>query len=218
MFIVFEGLGGSGKTTQSDALEQHLLANGFRTRRLREPGATTAGEKIREVLLDKSYPLSFITEIFLLNAARNQMVSEFDAWFHPTYETDVLLMDRYYYSTIAYQLFGNGYNSEYYQNLYPYLNSITYDFFKTLPQPDMCIYLDIPAELVPERVAHRNGQRYHSENIEYFTRVRNGYEYMWQNQIGRIVKIDGTRPPEQIFADVVFSLSGKMADAKNKKY
>jgi dTMP kinase len=102
MLIVLEGIDGAGKTTQADRLEVRLRSDGLRVLRAREPGGTAIGERLRELLLDaRRSEMDARTELFLYMASRAQLVAE--VLLPALKRGDTVLLDRYYYSTAAYQ-------------------------------------------------------------------------------------------------------------------
>ena len=111
-FITFEGIDGSGKTTQINLLEEKLSQQGISTLILREPGGTKLSEKIRDILLDReNINLSPSAESLLFVAARTQLMAE---KIKPSLERDqFVICDRYTDSTVAYQGYGRGLNVEY---------------------------------------------------------------------------------------------------------
>src|SRR5260221_8843037 len=109
MFITFEGLDGSGKTTQAALLVERLQAGGSDVVFLREPGGTVVSEKIRDILLDKQHlELSEKAELFLFSAARNQLVGQVIC--SSLRAGKAVVCDRFYDSTTAYQGYGRGLN------------------------------------------------------------------------------------------------------------
>jgi len=106
VLVVFEGAEGAGKTTQLRRLEQWLRVHGVAVTALREPGGTRAGERIRELLLDPSGELSPATEALLFMASRAELVA---SCVRPALERgEVVLLDRFFLSTYAYQVDGRG--------------------------------------------------------------------------------------------------------------
>ena len=107
--ITFEGIDGSGKTTQINLLEKKFIEAGYSFIIFREPGGTELSEKIREILLDRNnMQLSSITESLLFVAARSQLMSE---KIMPALNNDQLVIcDRFMDSTVAYQGYGRGLN------------------------------------------------------------------------------------------------------------
>lgn len=169
LFIVFEGVEGSGKTTQIDRLEDWLMTvQSAPVVRTREPGGTDLGTQIRSLLLDvKSRdPISDRAELLLFAADRAQHV---DQLIRPKLESGaIVLCDRFTMSTIAYQGYGRGLDVEIIQHL----NAIATAGIV----PDLTIWLDLdPA--VGLRRAHDRGvvNRMDGESLEFHRQVRQGY-------------------------------------------
>lgn len=166
LLIAFEGGSGSGKTTQIEYLVDTLQAIDFVVMTNREPGGTALGETIRDIL--KSQPhgsLGAATEAFLYLAARSYLVNQVIL---PALEqglVDVLILDRYTDSTLAYQGFGSGLDLT-------FLRQANFVATEGL-LPDLTIYLDVPVGEGLNRQA-RAGTK-HFAQIEYRERVRQGY-------------------------------------------
>src|SRR5215475_15240167 len=112
LFITFEGIEGSGKSTQIVLLEQRLRSLGRKVRLVREPGGTPIGEEIRHTLKHSKSNAAMTSEaeLLLMNASRAQLVREV---IRPALEAgEIVLCDRFYDSTIAYQGYGRGLNLE----------------------------------------------------------------------------------------------------------
>ncbi|RYD04249.1 hypothetical protein N752_15510 [Desulforamulus aquiferis] len=107
IFVVFEGVDGSGKSTQLDLLNKYFQSSGIETYTTREPGGTRVGEKIREILLDPDFSeMRERTEALLYAAARAQLVAQV---IRPKLELGtIVLCDRYIDSSLAYQGYGRG--------------------------------------------------------------------------------------------------------------
>ena len=135
LFIVFEGVEGSGKSTQSMLLSSRLKSEGLLTRLVREPGSTKTGEKIRNLILDHE-ELQPLSELFLFSAARSELIHN---EIIPTLETNsIVVCDRYIYSSLAYQGYAKGLNLE----IIFQINSIATSHI----EPDIVFLLDIEPE------------------------------------------------------------------------
>ncbi|HLR31663.1 MAG TPA: dTMP kinase, partial [Fodinibius sp.] len=100
MFITFEGIDGSGKSTQIIRLREHLESKGTRVEVFRDPGGTAVSEEVRKLLLSPDYTVDTVTELLLFSSARSQLVAEKVL---PTLEDgSVVMLDRFYDSTTAY--------------------------------------------------------------------------------------------------------------------
>lgn len=144
MFIVFEGLDGSGKSTQAGFLQEYLA---FMTKKtvhsFRLPGSTESGEKIRDLIFDKERvtPLNPMTELLLFAAGHAQLVNE--KIFPAIKRDEIVILDRYIWSTLAYQVYLHGVNEAAALNI---LNTaISY------LMPDLVIFMDIAPEISFER-------------------------------------------------------------------
>jgi len=167
MLIAFEGGEGSGKGTQIKLLKQVLRKKGYKVLDIVEPGGTAAGKAIREVLLNrKGLGLLGITEAFLFSASRAQQVRTVT---RPALEQGkIVLSDRSYYSTYAYQ----GYGREQSLSLMEQLTTIAIGDTK----PNLVILLDIPPEIGLARKQDQNEiNRLDAEKLEFHQKVRNGY-------------------------------------------
>ena len=164
-FVTFEGGEGAGKTTQINMLRDALAARNVPALFVREPGGTKAGQQIRSILLDKESSLSPISEVFLFNAARRQLVSEVIL---PALAAGKLVVcDRYVDSTIAYQHFGRGVPLD-------VVVSIS-DIGSYGLVPDLTIYLDIDPVSGLKRKSDNEVTRMELAGVEFHRKVRSGY-------------------------------------------
>lgn len=165
IFITFEGPEGSGKSTQSRLLYQYLKDKGLPVLYLREPGATSVGEKIRKILLNpKNKSISPVSEMLLYMAARSQLVDEV---IKPALKKrKIVVCDRFLDSTLAYQGYGLGIDI----NIIKYIGK-----FATLNiQPCLTIFLDLPVKVGLGKCG-RVKDRIERRNLNYHRRVRAGY-------------------------------------------
>jgi dTMP kinase len=190
VFIVFEGIDGSGKTTQLDLLESKLRRLRIRTARFREPGATAIGEKIRKILLDARNSMSAECELFLYMAARAQLVRE---RIRPLLASGSwVLCDRYLYSSAAYQGEAGGVGIERVMRMGESAIGRTV--------PDRVFLLDIDPRLAARRRAGKAADRIEKRGLEYQNRVRRGFLKLRRRR--GFVVLDGSRPPEEIHSRV----------------
>ncbi len=190
MFITFEGLDYSGKSTQVRLLADSLKREQHSTLVLREPGGTEIGEKIRTILLDKDIShMSSVSELFLFSACRAQLVEEV---IKPALERDtIVICDRFYDSLTAYQGWGKGVSLE----TISVINACASSGLK----PDVTFFLDIPVTEVERRMhrSHSPKDRMESNGREFYERAREGYRSI-ANSETRFRILDGLLPADAI--------------------
>jgi dTMP kinase len=200
-FITFEGLDGTGKSTQQRKLAAALRAAGHTVVETREPGGTLTGEKIRKVLLDSATAgLSPLAEMALMFASRAQHIAEViePALAHGS----VVLCDRFTDSTEAYQGSGRKLGSDPVLELHRVLCGDL--------QPDLTILLDSDAASVVSRARRRNKRasrtagrghgdenRFEQETRAFFARVREGYLQIAKREPQRVVVVDARGTPAE---------------------
>ncbi len=162
MFITFEGIDASGKTTQMELLKETLTAKGYQFIQTRQPGGTEIGQKIREILLDpKNSQMIPEAEVLLYMADRIQHINQV---IKPAIqENTIVLCDRYHDATVAYQ--GGGRQLD-----LSWLDPLTE---KLLLTPDLTLWFDISVEESQRRLNIRNEQ----QNIEHCRLERFGWGY-----------------------------------------
>jgi dTMP kinase len=185
LFITFEGGEGSGKTTQLRLLTPWLEAQGVPHIVTREPGGTMIGEKIRDLLHDCNHTdMTPEAEILLYSASRAQLVGQLIL---PALASgNVVLCDRYYDSTYAYQGYGRGLSLD-------ALRRIT-EFATQGLKPDLSLYLDIPPEIGLNRRADSGEalNRLDRETLAFHRRVRIGYRNLIKEEPTRWRLVDAT--------------------------
>jgi len=190
-FIVFEGLDHVGKTTQIDKAAAYLKSKGVPVLRLREPGGTEVGEDIRELLLKKrETDIRPKAEMMLFFAARLQLL---ETKILPALKEGItVLLDRYYYSTAAYQgPFSYGAS---------WILNMAEEWLR-LTEPDAAIYLDGDPEILAQR-AHGEGDRIEAKGIAYQKTVRNAYLTMAEHRPDLFVTINAERPIESVWEPI----------------
>jgi dTMP kinase len=188
-FFVLDGPDGGGKTTQVAALRDYLVERGEQVKTLREPGATTAGEAIRDLLLDPNTDLIPVAEMLLYQAARAQMV---DALLRPTLESGVtVLLDRYWYSTAAYQGHGLGLDID-------SVRAVSRTATGGL-EPDHLFVLDVEPEVGLSRIQGER-DRIEGRPLEYHRRVRDGFLFEAQLLGDKATVLDASRPAAEVSA------------------
>jgi dTMP kinase len=191
MFITFEGPDGSGKTTQIHLLEEWLQEQDYEVVLTREPGGTDISETIRAILHDpRNTAMDARTEILLYSADRAQNVAE---CIRPALAVGkIVVSDRYYDSTLAYQGYGRGLDLE-------MLRAIT-AFATGGLKPDLTLYLDIAPEegLQRRQAGGEEWNRLDAETLEFHRRVRAGYMELIEREPERWAVIDAARALEEV--------------------
>lgn len=185
MFITFEGIDYSGKSSQCQLLSEFLKGKGFDVLTLREPGGAKISEKIRDILLDKdSAGMTALTEFLLYSAARAQLVNEI---IQPALKSGkTVICDRFYDSSTAYQGFGRGLGIDKVETI----NTISAGGL----QPDLTVIVDITVEKSFERLklAGKLTDRMESEGARFFEIVRQGYLKLATYEKERIKVVNGS--------------------------
>tara|TARA_B100001769_G_scaffold264126_1_gene248043 strand:+ start:283 stop:882 length:600 start_codon:yes stop_codon:yes gene_type:complete len=161
--ISFEGIEGVGKSTQITLIQEWLKTKGLSSKLIREPGSTEFGEKIRDLLLSNDSDISAHTELLLMFAARAEMVNEHMI----NSKEDIILCDRYFHASIAYQGYGRKLSLELIENLIQNINC---------PIPDLTIIYDLDVRLGFKRKANDDIDRIESAGENFFEDVRKGYQ------------------------------------------
>jgi dTMP kinase len=188
--ISFEGIEGVGKSTQIKLLNEYLGSKGFKTEILREPGSTVTGEMIREILLNSKESLSSESELLLMFAARAQLIHEKVV----NSKSDIILFDRFYDASIAYQGAGRGLSIDFIENLI--------DFSKC-PSPLITFPLDISVKEGFARKAEDIKDRIESSGDTFFEKVREGYISLSKQYPERIKLINANNSVEKIHQDIL---------------
>lgn len=205
-FITFEGPEGSGKTTQIKLLKDFLTERGATVITTREPGGTLAGDRIRSVLLDNDCGhLEAETELFLMLAQRCEHLRKVIL---PALEAGkIVLCDRYFDSSMAYQGFGRGIDPD-------KVRSVHAEFMPGF-LPDFTVLLQISPEQGLERAKH-GGQKKHdrmeSEALEFHRKVYAGYNQMAAFEPERFVVVQAEGDVQQISEKVIGGLLKRCAD------
>ncbi|MBN1620499.1 dTMP kinase [candidate division WOR-3 bacterium] len=187
LFISFEGVEGSGKTTQIELLKAYLTEKNRDFTVTFEPGGTEVGKKIRDILLQNKLNISAYTELFLYLASR---VENTENVIIPSLESNkIVISDRYADSTIAYQVYGRGLP----ETLVNELNTIATSGIN----PNITFLLDFEPECGLERKGLKK-DRIEKENIEFHIRVRGGYRTLARKHPDRIILLDARLPQDEI--------------------
>jgi len=196
MFISFEGIDFCGKSTQIDLLKDYLIEQGKKVEVLREPGGTTLSEKIRTILLDnKNEKMLRETELFLFSASRAQLVRE---KIIPYLEKGCyVISDRFHDSSTVYQGYGRGIEVDVISGVHKLAIGYTI--------PDITFFIDIPVGIANERKKKKSKgklDRIELADMEFYTRVRNGYLETAKNE-SRFKVIDGTQSIQNIHNHII---------------
>jgi len=191
--ITFEGIDGSGKSTQIQMLEHEFNKLGIEYKTFREPGGTELSEKIRAILLDKeNIELISTAESLLFAAARAQLTAE---QIKPAIEKgEFVICDRFTDSTIAYQGYGRGLDIK-------QLEEINYIATAGLT-PDITFILDISPEAAAVRMEAEASDRMEETGVDFFRRIRGGYRQIKEQNPNRYRLINGEQSPENVFKEI----------------
>ena len=192
--ISFEGIEGVGKSTQIKLLKDFLESKNYTVEILREPGSTTIGEKIRDILLDKNNKLSNETELLLMFSARSELVNKIIL----NNKSDYLLLDRFFDASIAYQGYGRGLSKEFINSLVSFINC---------PLPDHTFLLDISVEEGFHRKHNDSMDRIESSGIAFFNKVRNGYLKIASDNNDRFSVINANNDIDIIHNEILSNLN-----------
>jgi dTMP kinase len=203
MFITFEGLDFSGKSTQAKLLHEHFLSEKKKSILLREPGGTKISEKIRKILLDREHlEMLPLTEFFLFSASRNQLVNQL---IRPHLKKRfIVICDRYYDSSSAYQGFGG--------NLEMKKVDMVNEFATGGLVPDISFLIDIKPKDAFARAQNGNSVKDRIENkkLSYYKKVYEGFQKIANKNKKRFVVIDGTKSIEAIHAEIITKVYKKL--------
>ena len=192
VFITFEGVDGSGKSTQINLLTEYLKEKNIDFILTRDPGGTKLGAKLRDILLHYDGKIAPFCELFLYLADRAQHVEEVII---PALNSNkIVLCDRYIDSTLAYQGYARGLNIDEIINLN---NLVTHTLM-----PDLTILFDINIENSMKRIGD-NKDRLESEAEHFHKKVREGYLDLAKKDSNRIKVIDSNRQIQEISKDLI---------------
>jgi dTMP kinase len=193
--ITLEGIDNSGKSTQAKKVFSYLKREGYPAILVREPGGTEISEKIRKILLSqKNHKMSPKTELLLYEAARAQLVNE--VILPALKKGKIVICDRFYDSTTAYQAYARGLGL----NLIQKLNS----FAASGIVPDLTIVLDLKPEAALERAikTKKMPDRLEKEKLRFHHKVRQGYLALSRKEPGRVKVIEGEDSVEKNWGKV----------------
>ncbi len=196
MLIVFEGIDGSGKTTQAELLSKRLEKEGVLNEILREPGGTRVGEGIRDLLLHrKDLEIDPVTEFLLFSASRAQLVRE--KILRLAGLGRLVILDRYFYSSIAYQSFGRGLSVDDVETISKFATE------EMAPDIVFLVMVDAKTAAARMRNGRRSADRMEDVNIDFLQRVSDGFLYCARKEPRRFVIVDGEEPAD-VISDGIF--------------
>ena len=201
MFITFEGIEGSGKSSLIAQLKKYFKSSKLEAFFSKEPGGTDLGKEIRKTLLNPKYSFDPTSELLLLLADRAEHVQKI---IRPNLQKNKLIFcDRYLDSTLAYQ--GSGRNLD---------KKIIKEMFKVLdfPIPDLTILLDVPVQIGLTRARKRNKlDRFEKEDLNFHENVRRSYLDLAKNDSKRIVIFDSSISEEELFKKAVNLIKSRIS-------
>ncbi|MDZ4722525.1 MAG: dTMP kinase [candidate division Zixibacteria bacterium] len=197
--ITFEGIDGCGKSTQASRLETYFVSRETKVKLVREPGSTPTAEKIRQILLDKSSIVSPVSELLLYQAARADLV---EREIVPALKSgEIVICDRFYDSTTAYQGYGRKLNLE----MITLLNL----FASSNLKPDLTFIFNVDLKTALSRRG-RELDRLEAESKSFFGRVRKGFLKIAESDPRRVKVIDTTQPPDTVYEEVLAHVKRKL--------
>ena len=193
-FISFEGIEGSGKSTQSKLLAAHLRSKGHNVIETAEPGGTRIGNKIRKLLLEPKNHMDPLAELLLYYSARAQHVREI---IYPSLlRNAIVITDRFTDSTVAYQGYARG------------IDLSVIDTLNEIVVPDMKPYLTILLDMDVEEGLRRNRDaekedRFELEAVEFHQRVRSGFHQIAKEEPERFRIVDASQGLEDVSREII---------------
>lgn len=199
LLITLEGPDGGGKSTQARLLAEFIGGEGHPVLLTREPGGTVIGDQIRQVLMSlDNRDMSAKTEFLLFSSSRAQLVEEV---IRPHLEAEgVVVCDRFYHSSMAYQGFGHGLDLDLLRDISSFVTGGLI--------PDRVLLLDLPSEAgLSRRKSHGRWNRLDDYDLDFHQRVREGYLKLAEQSPEQWVTIDASRELMQVQADLRAAVS-----------
>ena len=194
-FISFEGVEGSGKSTQAKLLYKFIKKKITKKVILtREPGGTPFAEKIRNILLDNKIKNNPLTEFFLLMAARNDhVVNKINYYLKKKF---IIICDRFFYSTLAYQHYLEGMNKK-------FISNVQKKIFSRI-HPDITFLIDLDKKESKKRISKRNKKtnRFDKLSTHDFNKIRNGFLKISKIYKNKITIINGRKSLNEIQKEI----------------
>lgn len=208
VFVAFEGIEGSGKTTQLHRLAELLRAGGRTVVTTKEPGGTPLADRIRAILLDTTSVIDPTAELFLFAASRRQHVSEVIG--PALARGEVVLCDRFTDSTLAYQGFGRLLQLDRLRTLN--------DWATGSLEPALVLVFDLPETTGLSRARTRNAAavedegRFEAEDLRFHRRVREGYLSLAAGEPDRYAIVDADGTPDDVFSRLLDTLRERASE------
>jgi len=182
LFVVLEGLDGSGKSTQALHLCRYFEEHHQKVFCLKEPGGTPLGEQVRKIFLDPAFSIDPLTELLLIEASRHELVKQV---IDPALKQGaVVVCQRYTYSSLAYQGYGRGLPLNWIEDL----NEKATRGLK----PDIVFYLDLSAKQALKRMESRESRdRMEGAGSDFLIKVEAGYQNLLK-QYPEMIRVDGS--------------------------
>ncbi len=202
MFITFEGIEGSGKSSLIVKLKKYFKNSQIETFFSKEPGGTDLGKEIRNVLLNPKSSISSEAELLLLMADRAEHVQK---KIQPNLlKNKVIFCDRYIDSTLAYQGSGRNLDKKAIKKLFNVFN---------FPVPDLTILLDVPVQVGLERARKRNElDRFEKEGLNFHENIRKAYLDLAKNNSERIVLFDSLISEDELFEMAINLIESRISE------
>lgn len=200
LFLSFEGIEGSGKSTQIQYLKAYLEEKGYRVLLLREPGGSLFGEKLRSAILESKEAISPLAEAYLFASSRAQLLSEKVLPFLKQ-DKSIVLLDRYLDSSIAYQGVARGLGMQTILDIHAHtpLNIV----------PNRTFYLKIDQETSQERQKLRGNEKdyFEKETSEFYQKLVAGFNQASETFKNRIRVIEASNSIEVVRSDIELSIN-----------
>jgi dTMP kinase len=206
LFITLEGIEGAGKSTIAERLDMWLRKQDYQTIVTREPGGTKVGEKLREIIINKSlYKIPIENELLLIESARAQIMDE--VVLPNLGKNKTVILDRHCDSTTAYQGYGRGIDL----NFIAHLNN----FSTRGRKPNLTLLLDLDVETGLSRArtqsnSHHFQDRFESETSLFMQRVRDGFLHIAEENPDRVVVIDAINPVDLVWQEIQDKIKSKL--------
>ena len=199
-FISFEGIDGAGKSTHIEGLSEWFKSRGHHVTLTREPGGTALAEKLRELALHES--MDPLTEALVMFAARREHLIHV---IEPALARgDVVLCDRFTDATFAYQGGGREFDWGVLQTLEKMVQHVPAHLIR---QPDLTIWFDLSPEVAAQRLSKaRVPDKFESQPISFFQKVRAGYAKRMTETPSRFAQISADQPREDVWRDVLSAI------------